>query len=529
MAPLSCVRTPALACLRSVGFCEITSQSVKSDPEGVRRGWIGGACGSSASRTPDAVSPYVDSGPVSNSRARRSRSGFAGLVIAALVGLAPLAAAAPATAVEPEVVTPLTEPPPAAVLPSTTSSSYFDTPRDISGCPHRSTPPAPVDESEVPLPGQTSPSPPPVRETPVGGDDLAGCDVVAPDGFEVPRDVTASAWMVSDLDTGEVVAAKDPHGRYRPASLIKTLLASVALDSLDADRVIDVTDADLQGAEGSLVGVGPGGRYSVDHLVRGLLMASGNDAATVLAHQMGGLDETVEAMNAHAAALGCTSTYAATVSGLDGPGMMSSAYDMSLIFRDAMSRPEFAKIVGTQMWGFPGYPAGEGADAPDPAAPPEPYAGPTIRDDGSVVNPGFVLANDNQLLYNYEGAIGGKTGFTDDARHTFIGAAERDGRRLAVVLLDGTRVPSAPWQQAGMLLDSGFASNGSVGELVTGPVASTDDASERLASGPLAAPGQRETTITGRELFAEYGPWLAVGAAGLVVLVGAWMTLRSRR
>ena len=421
------------------------------------------------------------------------------------------------------------EPPPAAVLPSTTSSSYFDTPRDITGCPYRTSPPAPVDESEVPLPGQSSPAPPTVPETPAGGDEFADCEVVAPDDFEVPRDVTASAWMVSDLDTGEVVAAKDPHGRYRPASLIKTLLASVALDTLEADTVIDVTDADLEGAEGSLVGVGPGGKYSVERLVRGLLMASGNDAATVLAHQMGGIDETVSAMNAHAASIGCTSTHTATVSGLDGPGMMSSAYDMSLIFRDAMTRPEFAEIVGTQMSGFPGYPAGEGADAPDPAAPAEPNTGPITRDDGTLVNPGFVLANDNQLLYNYEGALGGKTGFTDDARHTFIGAAERDGRRLAVVLLDGTRVPSAPWQQAGMLLDSGFASNGAVGELVTGSASLTDDASQRLASGPLAAAGQRESTITSASVIEDYGPWLAVGAAGLVVLVGAVLTLRSRR
>ena len=478
---------------------------------------------------PEPAGPNVDSALVSSTRATGSRSRLAGLVTAVLVGLAPLAAAGHATAVEPGTDLPVTEPPPAAVLPSTTSSSYFDTPRDITGCPYRAAPPAPVDESEVPLPGQTSPAPPPVAETPAGGDKLADCVVVAPDDFEVPRDVTASAWLVSDLDTGEVVAAKDPHGRYRPASLIKTLLASVALDSLEADTIIDVTDADLEGAEGSLVGVGPGGEYSVDRLVRGLLMASGNDAATVLAHQMGGLDETVDAMNAHAVEIGCTSTYAATVSGLDGPGMMSSAYDMSLIFRDAMTRPEFAEIVGTQMWGFPGYPAGEGAGAPDPAAPPEPYAGPITRDDGTIVNPGFVLANDNQLLYNYEGAIGGKTGFTDDARHTFIGAAERDGRRLAVVLLDGTRVPSAPWQQAGMLLDSGFASNGSVGELVTGPAASTDDASEQLASGPLAAVGQGSSTVAGGSLIEEYGPWLAVGAAGLVVLVGAVMTLRSRR
>src|SRR5699024_12872500 len=147
------------------------------------------------------------------------------------------------------------------------------------------------------------------------------------------------------------------------------------------------------------------------------------------------------------------------------PGMMSSAYDMSLIFQDAMTRPAFAEAVATENIGFPGHPAGEGAEPPDPEAPAEPYAGPVTRDDGAMVNPGFVLANDNQLLFNYPGALGGKTGFTDDARHTFIGAAERDGRRLAVVLLDGTVVLESLWPHAEAILDEGYEAYGTVWHL----------------------------------------------------------------
>ncbi|WP_010542055.1 D-alanyl-D-alanine carboxypeptidase family protein [Dietzia alimentaria] len=460
---------------------------------------------------------------------RRPVQRAAGLVAAALVALAPLATAGSATGVEPEAGIPVTDPPPVAVLPSTTSSSYFDTPRDLTGCPYRTTPPAPVDESEVPLPGGSAPAPPPVPDAAPGGDALAGCEVAAPDGFEVPGDVTASAWLISDLDTGEVVAAKDPHGRYRPASIIKTLLASVALDSLDREQVIEVSDSDLEGAEGSLVGIGPGGKYSVHRLMCGLLMSSGNDAAVVLAHRLGGIEQTLGAMNNHAAELGASSTYIATVNGLDGPGMMTTAYDMSLIFRDAMTRPEFAEIVATESTGFPGYPAGEGAGPPDPEAAPADIA-PTVRADGVTVNPGFVLGNDNQLLYNYPGAIGGKTGFTDDARHTFIGAAERDGRRLAVVLLDGTRVPSAPWQQAAGLLDAGFAAGGAdpVGMLDSGQHDALDDATEHLASGPLGSSGKSDSTSHDGSLLGRYGPWLALGAAGVAVLAGAVLTLRSR-
>ena len=67
------------------------------------------------------------------------------------------------------------------------------------------------------------------------------------------------------------------------------------------------------------------------------------------------------------------------------------------------------------------------------------------------------MENDNQLLYNYPGAMGGKTGYTDDAGQTFVGAANHDGRRLVAVLMHGTRQPIAPWEQAAHLLDYGFA------------------------------------------------------------------------
>ncbi|MBC7305959.1 MAG: penicillin-binding protein, partial [Dietzia sp.] len=158
--------------------------------------------------------------------------------------------------------------------------------------------------------------------------------------------------------------------------------------------------------------------------------------------------------------------------------------------------------------------------------------GPTLRPDGVIVNSGFVVGNDNQLLYSYPGAIGGKTGFTDDARHTYIGAAERDGRRLAVVLLDGTRVPAAPWQQAASLLDAAFATDGSVGSLGAGEQDASGDATSHLASGPLGAagrPGAADTAEVGGSVLGRYGPWLALGAAGLVVLAGAVLALRSRR
>jgi D-alanyl-D-alanine carboxypeptidase (penicillin-binding protein 5/6) len=296
-------------------------------------------------------------------------------------------------------------------------------------CPYRVTTPPAVDASEEPKPGEIAPGPLPVPPKTIGGEALSGCGVItAPGTPPVPEDVSAEAWVVADMDTGDVIAARDPHGRHRPASIIKVLTATAALSELNLNKRIAGTQDDAN-AEGTRVGVGPGGQYTINDLLHGLLMHSGNDAAHALAMQLGGWDTALQKLNTLAAKLGGRDTRAATPSGLDGPGMSTSAYDMALFYRYAWQNPAFADVVATQTFDFPGR-------------------------DG---NPPYEIENDNKLLYNYPGALGGKTGYTDDAGQTFVGAAERDGRRLIAVLLKGTRVPIAPWEQAARLLDYGFA------------------------------------------------------------------------
>ncbi len=93
-------------------------------------------------------------------------------------------------------------------------------------------------------------------------------------------------------------------------------------------------------------------------------------------------------------------------------------------------------------------------------------------------------------------------------------------------------MPTSPWDQAGQLLDAGFDTDDSVGRLVTGPPTGPGAGTEHLASGPLGAvgtAGQRESSAASGSVLVRHGPWLAVGAAGLVVLAGAVMALRSRR
>jgi serine-type D-Ala-D-Ala carboxypeptidase (penicillin-binding protein 5/6) len=308
------------------------------------------------------------------------------------------------------------------------ASAQPDAAPDANACPYReSTPPA-IDASEVPEPGQEAPGPVPVPAKPLGGDALAGCGVIAAPGTPpLPNDVSADAWLVADLDSGDVIAAKDPHGRHRPASIIKVLLAMQAIKELPIHKVVAGTEDDAN-AEGTRVGVGENGFYSINDLLHGLLMHSGNDAAHALAMQLGGMDTAITKINDLASKLGGHDTRAATPSGLDGPGMSTSAYDIGLFYRYAWQNPVFADIVATRTFDFPGR--------------------------GDV---GYQIENDNKLLDNYPGAMGGKTGYTDDAGQTFVGAANRDGRRLVAVLLHGTRQPIAPWEQAAHLLDYGFA------------------------------------------------------------------------
>ncbi|WP_333473347.1 D-alanyl-D-alanine carboxypeptidase family protein [Lolliginicoccus lacisalsi] len=331
--------------------------------------------------------------------------------------------------------------PPARAQDGTTSETLTSTPPsttpDTADCPNRRTPGPAADSSEVPRPGQPEPSPLPIPAIPIGGPQLDACDLlVLPGAPPPPSDISAASWLLADLDTGEVLAAKDPHGRYRPASTIKTLLALVVLDNLDLAATITGTLEDAN-IEGSRAGIGPRGTYTNQLLLEALLLASGNDAANAFARQLGGAEATTQQMTALAQQLGALDTRVATPSGLDGPGMSSSAYDLAMLFREAMGRPEFARTITTNQVDFPGYPA-------DPPIP------------GDFDRPGFALGNDNVVNWYYEPSLGGKNGFTDSARQTYVGAAEKDGRRLVLSILRADNEPQQVWQQIAALFDYGF-------------------------------------------------------------------------
>src|SRR6478609_11677722 len=147
------------------------------------------------------------------------------------------------------------------------------------GCPQRDRPPPAVDTSEDVPDGQSPPEPLALPTTPVGGAQLGDCGLVLPaNAPALPSDISAGGWLIADLDSGEVLAAKDPHGRYRPASTLKLLTAQVMLKNLtNLDQMVEGTQADTA-QEGTRVGMEAGGQYSVKDLLSYLVMISGNDA-----------------------------------------------------------------------------------------------------------------------------------------------------------------------------------------------------------------------------------------------------------
>jgi D-alanyl-D-alanine carboxypeptidase (penicillin-binding protein 5/6) len=354
------------------------------------------------------------------------------------------------------------------------------------GCAGQQAPPGPAAKEET-----SAPPPLPWPTEPVGGPAMGTCGDV---GLKAPGTVTAVSYVLADLDTGTILAARAPHARERPASCLKVLTSLVVVDRLSPDAVIGGTAADLR-VDGSKAGIGPGGQYTVRQLMAGLLLPSGNDAAEALARAMGGDAATLSAMTAMAQQHGALDTRPATPSGLDGPGMASSSYDLALLFRAAMTKPLFVSTIETRWTPFPGY--GD--------------------------KPGFMLGNNDRFVPSYKGAIAAKSGFTDAARHTLVATAQRGNRRLIVAMMRGEQHPVSMDAQAAALLDMGFATPttaASIGTLVDAPPATATSTPESPAD-PSAAP-QHPAGPT--------WPWWLAGGALVAVAAAAlaWFR-RSRR
>jgi len=203
----------------------------------------------------------------------------------------------------------------------------------------------------------------------------------------------------------------------------------VALESSsDLDEVVTVSP-DAEGVEGSSIYLRAGDKIPLRDLLYGLMLRSGNDAATAIAEHVGGsLEGFSFLMNEKAAWLGLTDTHFVNPHGLDAEGHYASAYDLAVLSRYAMENPTFREIVGTRVYRPSATPSGHG-------------------------NSEAVWTNKNKLLVTYEGAEGIKTAYTDHAGRGLAASATRDGRRLIAIVLN------APddWNDVTKLFDYGFS------------------------------------------------------------------------
>ena len=237
--------------------------------------------------------------------------------------------------------------------------------------------------------------------------------------------VSAEGAVLVDGSSRRVLYEKNSDKRLYPASTTKIMTALVTLETLDElglgpdSKVIVPVEA--AGVEGSSLYLKAGEKLSLEELLYGLMLQSGNDSAEAIAVCVGGTRETfVEKMNLKAEQLGCSGTHFVNPSGLFDENHYTTAGDLAIIAAEAMKREDFREIVGAQKW------ASEETDR------------------------SFV--NKNKTVFNYEGGNGVKIGFTKKSGRTLVASAERDGKELiAVVLRDGN------WfNDAYALMDYGF-------------------------------------------------------------------------
>lgn len=345
--------------------------------------------------------------------------------------------------------------------------------------------------------GAAPPAPASVK-APVGGSQLAAPGVIvnlAP-GVPPPPAMPGASFLLADMDTGQILVARAPHARHLPASTLKALTALTLIPLLDAKTKILVQPADVQ-AEGSHLGILAGSSYSVETLLQGMLMVSGNDAAYALARGNHSVAVTLKAMNAKASELNAFDTVAKDPSGLDRPGETSSAYDLALIGRAAMKLPDFRRYVLTKESSVPRSRTADG-----------------------TMHPGFKISSHNKLLYNYRGAIGIKTGYTIAAQQTFIGAATRGGKTYLVTQMAS---PNGSWRPRAALLDWAFAHGAAVapiGTLVEPGAKPTSQLTVAAGGVPqqLPVPAPRDSALP-----PAFPPWAGVAALiGALALVGGW-------
>lgn len=340
---------------------------------------------------------------------------------------------------------------------------------------------------------------------------------------EVPElQVNSARYIVIDADTGEVYAQRGANDEVAIASLTKVFTAVQALNMAPLDTPITTTSSDLQPANATVMGFGPGETYTLEDMLYGMMLPSGNDAAWAIArslgYQDGDTDEEaaqrfIDLMNQRILDMGLENTHLMNPDGWGVPGHYSSASDVAAFMQYALEYPFLSQVMGTTSY--------------------------------TMSNGWLTVSNTNRLLNDYSALVGGKTGYDNDSGWCLVNAAASGDSRMIAVTLDGI-APGDWYDDNRRLLDYGFNRKAEIaasGQPFNGDVVSYVDPD----AVQLASIGEAEASIGGQAQTATtYAPpessgsivesnrsdnlvevraastWLAaIAAVGLVGLRGA--------
>jgi serine-type D-Ala-D-Ala carboxypeptidase (penicillin-binding protein 5/6) len=247
---------------------------------------------------------------------------------------------------------------------------------------------------------------------------------------------TAKGFTIIDADTGKTLLSNNARQLMQPASTLKIMTAMYVLDHLKMDDKVAVS-AYAASAPASKINIKAGETYTVRELLYALLLSSANDSARALAEATCGSEATfAQNVTQQVRQWGAYRTTVATANGLPNDNQFTTPEDLALLFRRGMQNPEFAKIVNTKYYDIQGE-----------------------RE----------LRNHNRFLFTTPLAIGGKTGYTRAAMHTYVGEFKNQDKTIIIAMMGSKRM----WADLRTLIEKGFALEGK-------PIAKLEPLEERL-------------------------------------------------
>ena len=244
--------------------------------------------------------------------------------------------------------------------------------------------------------------------------------------------VEAKSALLMEPSSGKVIFEKNTHEKFAPASVTKIMVMVLAMESIDAgkiklqDKITISENAKKMGGSSMILDTGE--IRTVEEILKGIAIASGNDAAVAMAEYLGGSESAfVSMMNEKAKSLNMKDTHFENCTGLSADGHLTSAYDISIMSRELLKHPKILKYSGTYMETIT-----EGRKTP------------------------IGLVNHNKLVRFFEGCDGLKTGFTNEAKYCISATAVRNNVRMLAIIM-GAPTYKIRNSDASMLMNYGFS------------------------------------------------------------------------